>query len=84
MQVDVKILGTDCARCRQLTALVEDVLAGPDMPDAALEKVSDLAVIMSYGILAVPGLVINGEVKSVGNVPSGGMIAEWIREAAKE
>jgi small redox-active disulfide protein 2 len=38
--------------------------------DYEIEKISDLNQIMSFGVMMTPGLVVNGEVKSVGKVPS--------------
>ena len=35
-----------------------------------LEKVSELKEIMSFGVLMTPALVVDGEVKVVGKVPS--------------
>jgi small redox-active disulfide protein 2 len=34
------------------------------------EKVSDVNQIMAFGVMMTPALVVNGEVKSVGKVPS--------------
>jgi protein-disulfide isomerase len=42
--------------------------------------VSDLREIMKYGIMATPGLVINGVVKSAGSVPKDEQIIQWLRE----
>ncbi len=38
--------------------------------EAEIEKVEDIVKIMEYGIMATPGLVINGEVKLSGRLPS--------------
>jgi len=38
--------------------------------DCEVEKVSDLQQIMKYGVMMVPALVIDDEVKLVGKVPS--------------
>ena len=34
------------------------------------EKISDVNQIMAFGVMMTPALVVNGEVKSVGKVPS--------------
>jgi len=49
---------------------------------AAVEKITDIKVMMSYGILATPGLVINGKVKCAGRIPRPEEIIAWIQEAA--
>jgi len=37
---------------------------------------------MSYGILATPGLVINGKIKCAGRIPRPEEIKAWVQEAA--
>jgi len=49
---------------------------------ADVEKITDIRKMMSYGILATPGLVIDGRVKSSGRIPRIEDIKLWIRDAA--
>ena len=49
--------------------------------DAQVEKVEDIQKIMAFEILMTPGLVINGEVKAAGRVPSVEEIKRLIVEA---
>ena len=81
--VEVKLLGTDCARCKQLQAVLDDIVGELGSDAVRVEKISDIATIASYGVLAVPALVVDGEVKSVGVVPSKKEILGWI-EVARE
>lgn len=80
---EIKLLGTDCARCRQLEALLEQTLSEVDAQGIDFEKITDIGKIASYGVLAVPALLVNGEVKSVGNVPSRADLKSWLEEAQK-
>jgi len=45
-----------------------------------LVKVSDFDEIISYGIMMTPGLVINGEVRSVGKMPTNVQLIKWLKE----
>ena len=38
--------------------------------DFEVEKVADLSKIMAFGVMMTPALVVDGEVKVVGQVPS--------------
>jgi small redox-active disulfide protein 2 len=65
----VKVLGTGCFTCKALYEQVEEVIAELGI-NAELEKVEDLTKIIEYGIMSVPALVINDEVKFFGKLPS--------------
>lgn len=65
----IQILGTGCPKCVKLT---EAVKAAADALGLAyeIEKVTDVNQIMAHGVMMTPALVINGEVKLVGKVPT--------------
>lgn len=78
--MDIKILGPGCTRCRDLEKRTINVLAGLGVA-ADVQKVSDIKKIMEFGILATPGLVIDGVVKCSGRIPRVEEIKSWILEA---
>jgi small redox-active disulfide protein 2 len=63
----IKILGTGCAKCKQLEENAKKAVALAGI-DANIEKVSNLEEIMSYGLMMTPALVIDGEIKSAGKL----------------
>ncbi len=65
----IQILGPGCAKC---TKLAETAAAAAQELGAEyeLEKISDINQIMGFGVMMTPGLVVDGEVKIVGKVPS--------------
>ncbi len=65
----IQILGPGCAKCNKLAETAQSA-ADELGVDYELEKVSDLNQILSLGVMMTPGLVIDGEVKSFGKVPS--------------
>jgi len=65
----IQILGPGCAKCTKLAETA--VTAAEELGiEYEIEKVSDVNEIMTFGVMMTPGLVVNGEVKSVGKVPS--------------
>ena len=66
--MEIKILGTGCARCRTLEKTVVEAVKELGL-DAKVTKVEDIEAIMEYGIMRTPGLVINEKVVLKGTVP---------------
>jgi len=66
---ELKILGTGCMKCKQL-AEHTDAAAKALGLEYRLEKVTQLDQIMRYGVMMTPALVVDGQVKLVGKVPS--------------
>ena len=67
--MEITVLGTGCPKCHKLEE---------ETRRAAMElglvceiiKVTKVAEIMKYGVMLTPALVVDGEVKVVGKVPS--------------
>jgi len=65
----VQILGPGCPKCVELAKRTEQAVQALG-GDYEVEKVSELSKIMAFGIFTTPALVVDGEVKVVGQVPS--------------
>jgi small redox-active disulfide protein 2 len=73
---NVKVLGPGCANCKATHKLVEEVARAKGV-EIALEKVEDMAQIMTYGILSTPGVVIDGQVVHAGGIPDRKKVEGW-------
>jgi small redox-active disulfide protein 2 len=82
--MNIKILGTGCAKCNQLEHITKEALKEMGI-EVQIDHVKDIKKIMEYPILTTPGLVINEEVVLAGRVPSKAEVTKVITTAlAKE
>lgn len=76
---NIKVLGSGCRNC-EITANVIAQAAKEAGMEIELEKVSDIAQIMSYGVMSTPGVVIDGKLVHAGGVPGPDQVRAWVRE----
>jgi small redox-active disulfide protein 2 len=74
----IQILGTGCAKCVKLEE-VSRKAADELGIEYEVEKVKDVKKIMEFGVMMTPALVVNGEVKVVGKVPSIEDVKKYIK-----
>jgi small redox-active disulfide protein 2 len=67
--MEVKVLGPGCAKCKTTFQVIEKVIKENNL-DVKLTKVDDIMEMMSYNIMTTPAVVVDGEVKMKGQVPS--------------
>ncbi len=65
----IQVLGPGCGRCEQLKKNAEAAAKSAGI-EAVVEKITDINVITGFGVMATPGLVIDGELKISGKVAS--------------
>jgi small redox-active disulfide protein 2 len=77
--MNVKILGSGCSKCNALENKVRQLNEAHQL-HLEIEKVTDLKEIMQYGILMTPGLVVDGVLRSYGNIPKDEQLLQWLKE----
>jgi len=65
----IKILGSGCAKCNKLYEQAEQAVGQLGL-EYEMEKVTDMAKFVEYGIMITPALVVDEQVKSTGSIPS--------------
>jgi small redox-active disulfide protein 2 len=75
--MDIKVLGTGCANCKNTVALIDQVAKAMGVA-VTLEKEEELRAIMGYGVMSTPGVVVNGKVVHAGGVPSRDKVEQWL------
>ncbi len=75
----IKVLGSGCKNCETTANLIK-IAAEQAGVEINLEKVTDMAEIMSYGVMSTPGVVVDEKVVHAGGLPGPDQIREWIKE----
>ena len=73
----IKVLGSGCAKCRQLEENANAAVKNKGLDDVVLH-INDMVEIVSYGVMTTPALVIDEKVVSTGKVLSAKEIEELI------
>ena len=75
--MEIKVLGPGCPKCQQTETVVKEAVSESGLP-ADVVKVTDTMEIAKHGVFGTPAVVVDGEVKSVGKIPTKDEIKEWI------
>lgn len=73
----IEILGTGCAKCNKAKEIMEKAVQETSV-DAEIVKVSDMDRILSYGVMITPAVVVDGDVKIAGKVPTLKDAKKWV------
>lgn len=77
--MEIKVLGSGCATCKKLHEIAKQAAAESGAGIDVI-YVTDLEEIMKTGIMRMPGLMINGKMKSMGRVPGVKEIKQMIQD----
>ena len=66
---DIKILGTGCPKCQELFDMTQKAVQDIGV-ECQIEKITDIQKIITFGVMMTPALVVDGQVKIFGKVPS--------------
>ena len=75
--MNIKVLGPGCKKCHETERLVKEVVAETGS-DAVVEYVTDIAEIAKLGIFSTPAVVVDGQVKLTGKVPTKPQVKSWL------
>ena len=77
--MEIKVLGPGCPRCEATKKNVEDAVAESGL-SANIIKVTNTLEIASHGVFGTPAVIVDGDVKSVGKIPTKDEIKTWIQK----
>ena len=77
--MEIKVLGPGCPKCHQTENIVKEAVAEAGV-QANVEKVTDLIKIAGYGVFGTPAVVVDGQVKIVGKIPTKEDVKSWLQK----
>ncbi len=78
----IQVLGVGCQNCRRVAANAEQAVRELGL-SAEVEKIEEIQEIVKFRVITLPALVVEGEVKTLGRVPSVKEIKEIIDQTVK-
>ena len=78
----IQVVGSGCPNCQKLEALCREVVSENQL-DAKIEKITEFERFAELGVLMTPGLLVNGEVVSMGKIPGKATIKNWLGVATQ-
>jgi small redox-active disulfide protein 2 len=75
--MEIKVLGPGCAKCGEAEKIMKAAVEEAGVA-ATIEKVSDFQQIAKFGVFSTPAVVIDGQIKCVGKVPSKAEALDWL------
>lgn len=74
----IKVLGSGCTKCVKTAELIKRI-ATEQQCDVSVIKETSPEVIMSYGVMSTPAVVIDETVVHSGSIPSQALISGWLK-----
>lgn len=76
----ITILGPGCPNCLRLEAMCREIVNELGI-EAEIEKIVDVNLFPNYGVWLSPGIIINGQLKLQGKMPTQATLTGWIKNA---
>ncbi len=73
-----KILGSGCKNCANTADIIERKASDLGV-EVEIEKVTDMAAIMGYGVMSTPGVVVDEKLVHAGGIPTTQAVEEWLK-----
>lgn len=76
---NIKILGSGCRTCHEQYENVEKAVTAMNLA-ADVEYITDLKQVMSYGVMSMPAIVVNGKVVTMGKLLKEDQVEKLLKE----
>lgn len=78
----VKVLGAGCKTCHQQYEYAREAVAAMGL-NVDVEYITDMAKVMTYGVMSMPAIVVNEKVVSMGKLLNPADVEKLLREVSE-
>jgi len=75
--MEIQVCGPGCPKCKEAERIVTEAVVELGV-DATVTKITDFQEIAKLGVFSTPAIVIDGQVKCVGKVPTKNEVLNWL------
>tara|TARA_B110000467_G_C18308808_1_gene476556 strand:- start:97 stop:333 length:237 start_codon:yes stop_codon:yes gene_type:complete len=75
---EIKVLGTGCAKCTKTVEVISKIANELNI-DVHVIKETDLEVIMGYGVMTTPAVIVDEVNVHSGSIPHREEIESWLK-----
>jgi len=79
----VIVYGSGCSACKKLKKLIENIVEQNKF-DARVEYSQDMVKMAKKGVMSMPAIEIDGEIKASGRVPTREEIVKWLVKSGRK
>ncbi len=72
-----KVLGSGCSKCLKTAEFIEQIAAQLGVGVCVIKE-TDPVVIMQYGVMSTPAVVVDEQLVHSGSIPQRGAIEGWL------
>jgi small redox-active disulfide protein 2 len=73
----IKVLGSGCTKCQKTAEMISRI-AAESAVEVSVIKVTDPAVMMDYGVMSTPAVVVDEQLVHSGSIPHRADIEAWL------
>lgn len=75
---EIKVLGSGCAKCTKTADLIQSIADEAGVA-ANVSKETNPEVIMRYGVMSTPAVVVDDQVVHSGSIPHRDKVENWLK-----
>ncbi|MEP7703357.1 thioredoxin family protein [Paraglaciecola sp. 25GB23A] len=76
---NILVLGSGCAKCTKTAEIIEKIAQEIDVK-VSIKKETNPQVIMNYGVMSTPAVVINQKLVHSGSIPHRENVVKWLMQ----